>query len=236
VGTTNKLRLGSADIAQDMVATRARLSRALAVIDREYALRNLFVHSARPAAEGKGAPAVASALKRNAVPLSRVGIGIAWMAFANREDDILRRFKDAVGRAWRMLETPRGRLRRRARRSLGSRRNAVNRKIILGMTLALAGSLAAGASAQPATDGGDPAAGREFALQACTPCHVVSNKQVSPPRFAIAPSFDAIANHDTTTASGLHAFLSTPHPTMPNLILTPREQADVILYIMSLKR
>lgn len=112
----------------------------------------------------------------------------------------------------------------------------MRRHTIFAAAFALTALEAVSAGAQPATDGADPTVGRAFALETCTPCHVVSSKQVSPPRFAIAPSFDAIANHDTTTASGLHAFLSTPHPTMPNLILTAREQADVIVYIMSLKR
>jgi mono/diheme cytochrome c family protein len=106
-------------------------------------------------------------------------------------------------------------------------------------TLLLAGLLGAlvfGRAAQAADEHGDPATGQAFALQACTPCHVVSRRQVSPPRFAVAPSFDAIANAPTTTPSGLHAFLSTPHPTMPNLILSPEEQRNVIGYIMSLKR
>jgi hypothetical protein len=59
---------------------------------------------------------------------------------------------------------------------------------------------------------------------------------VSPRRFAVGPDFDVRANAETTTPSGLHAFLSAPHPTMPNLILTRQEQIDVIAYIMSLKR
>ncbi len=108
----------------------------------------------------------------------------------------------------------------------------------LGLSLgALAGVLLAiQAVAQTADEHGDRSAGRAFALQVCTPCHVVSRRQLSPPRFAVAPTFDAIANASTTTASGLHAFLSTPHPTMPNLILFRREQRDVIAYIMGLKR
>lgn len=100
----------------------------------------------------------------------------------------------------------------------------------------LTGALVIGQVAQAADEHGDPAIGRAFALQACTPCHVVSRRQLSPPRFAVAPSFDAIANADTTTPSGLRAFLSTPHPTMPSLILSPEEQSDIIEYIMSLKR
>jgi mono/diheme cytochrome c family protein len=92
------------------------------------------------------------------------------------------------------------------------------------------------ADAQTQGGQGNAAAGRAFALQVCTPCHVVSRHQLSPPRFAVGPTFDAIANDATTTPSALHAFLSTPHPTMPNLILTRREQRNIIAYIMSLKR
>jgi hypothetical protein len=34
----------------------------------------------------------------------------------------------------------------------------------------------------------------------------------------------------------LRAFLQTPHPTMPNLMLTPDETDDVIAYLLTLKR
>lgn len=81
---------------------------------------------------------------------------------------------------------------------------------------------------------GDPVAGRAFALEACTPCHTVATDQLSPPRFAVAPDFRAIANTRAMTETALHAFLSTPHPTMPNLILSQHEQDDVIAYILSL--
>ncbi len=86
-----------------------------------------------------------------------------------------------------------------------------------------------------AQSGGDPIAGRNFALQACTPCHVVLPDQISPPRFAVAPDFHAIANARGMTAISLHAFLSSPHPSMPNLILSPTEQGDVIAYILTLR-
>ena len=83
---------------------------------------------------------------------------------------------------------------------------------------------------------GDPAKGRAFALEVCTPCHVVAQDQLSPRRLATAPEFRAIANARGMTETSLHAFLSTPHPTMPNLILSQREQDDVIAYILSLRR
>jgi hypothetical protein len=37
-------------------------------------------------------------------------------------------------------------------------------------------------------------------------------------------------------ALSLQVFLVTPHPTMPNLVLTDSEAADVIAYILSLKK
>lgn len=91
------------------------------------------------------------------------------------------------------------------------------------------------ASAEGNTSGGDPATGRAFALQACTPCHVVSADQLSPKRFANAPAFQAIANTRAMTGSALRAFLSTSHPTMPNLILSGKEMDDVVAYILSLR-
>lgn len=83
---------------------------------------------------------------------------------------------------------------------------------------------------------GDAAKGQRFALQTCTPCHLVAPDQLSPPRFALAPSFEAIANTRAMTESALAAFLYTPHPNMPNIMLSRDEAADVIAYILSLKR
>jgi mono/diheme cytochrome c family protein len=91
------------------------------------------------------------------------------------------------------------------------------------------------ASAQETPLGGDPQAGRAFALEVCAACHVVSSRQLAPARFAVAPSFHAIANTPGMTATALTAFLTTPHKTMPNLILHPDEAADVIAYILSLR-
>jgi cytochrome c2 len=87
---------------------------------------------------------------------------------------------------------------------------------------------------QPTTEG-DPAAGRNFALKTCTPCHIVSPAQGVPRRPPTAPDFQAIANTRGMTASALHAFLSSPHPTMPSLILARQDEKNVIAYILSLR-
>jgi mono/diheme cytochrome c family protein len=105
--------------------------------------------------------------------------------------------------------------------------------MLIVLTAAFAMILHPDADAQ--TDG-NRAKGRAFALQTCTPCHRVAPDQLSPPRFATAPDFDAIARTRGMTETSLHAFLSSPHPSMPNLILSQREQDDVIAYILSLRK
>ena len=80
---------------------------------------------------------------------------------------------------------------------------------------------------------GDPAAGASLAREVCAVCHVVSEEQMIDP--AIGPSLLEVAEHPATTALSLRAFLQTPHPTMPNLILTREETDDVIAYLLALK-
>ena len=103
-------------------------------------------------------------------------------------------------------------------------------------TLVLLAALPAtlGTVAAPAT-AADPQKGLGFAREVCAGCHAVEDGQtVSPlPR---APSFYAIADVPGMSQTALYALLSTPHKTMPNLILSADEIADVSAYILSLKR
>ena len=80
---------------------------------------------------------------------------------------------------------------------------------------------------------GDPTAGAELACGACAQCRVVSKDQMVDP--GIGPSLLEVAGHPATTALSLRAFLQTPHPTMPNLILTPEETDDIVAYLLALK-
>lgn len=107
----------------------------------------------------------------------------------------------------------------------------------------LAAGLAAGlaaatssAHAQLALPSGNPEAGRAFALEACSVCHVVAPGQRVSPRIANAMPFQRIANTEGMNGMKLQAILSTPHRVMPNLILTPQEAADVIAYILTLRQ
>ena len=80
---------------------------------------------------------------------------------------------------------------------------------------------------------GDPAAGARLAREVCAKCHLVSEDQAIDP--AVGPSLLEVAEHPATTEMSLRAFLQTPHPTMPNLMLTPDETDDVIAYLLTLK-
>jgi len=79
---------------------------------------------------------------------------------------------------------------------------------------------------------GDPVAGEQFGREVCGTCHLVAEDAPDP---GIGPSLLEVAAHPATTEMSLRAFLVTPHPTMPNLILTPQETDDLISYLLTLK-
>ena len=74
-----------------------------------------------------------------------------------------------------------------------------------------------------------------YACEVCSPFHAITAEQASQRTIAIAPDFQTIANTPGMTATALRAFLQTPHPKMPNLILTPDQSADVIAFLLSLR-
>ncbi len=76
----------------------------------------------------------------------------------------------------------------------------------------------------------DPEQGEKIAQRWCAPCHLASpgQKQAS----ADVPPFVTLAR--TKTDQQLAAFLTDPHPRMPNLHLTREEIADLVAYIRSL--
>ena len=87
----------------------------------------------------------------------------------------------------------------------------------------------------PHAQDGDATAGYAFARQACSACHVVEAEQHAPRLLVIGPAFRDIANTHGMTATALQVFLTTSHPKMPNLILTPDEIADVSAYVLALR-
>ena len=97
------------------------------------------------------------------------------------------------------------------------------------------------AHAQPKSSG-DAQAGRAFAIEACTGCHIVAADQPFKPIYAGTihpPDFKDIANKpDMTPATLIHYLDALPtipnHPHMANADLTPEQTRYVAAYILSL--
>ena len=82
---------------------------------------------------------------------------------------------------------------------------------------------------------GDPKAGLSYADQVCSECHAVRGGQrVSP--HGRAPSFELVANAQGMTATALRVWFDSPHPSMPDLLLSEKQSDDLIAYILSLKK
>jgi mono/diheme cytochrome c family protein len=75
---------------------------------------------------------------------------------------------------------------------------------------------------------GSPAAGLELASQLCTACHIVGTERVG---SDAAPPFAAIARDPDVTLSELHGWGGPGHPMLPNLVLTPKQVADINAYL-----
>ncbi len=99
---------------------------------------------------------------------------------------------------------------------------------IVGLAFALQPAVASG------QERGDPETGLTFAQEVCADCHGV-RKGYEPSPEPFAPTFEAIANSPGMSELALSVFLRTPHATMPNLVLSDTEVADVVSYITSLK-
>lgn len=80
---------------------------------------------------------------------------------------------------------------------------------------------------------GDARAGHRLAERWCTHCHVVD---AAGHGTDAAPPFPAIAARRHEDQSWLRAWLSTPHPRMPDVHLSNQEISDVVAYLSSLVR
>ncbi len=85
------------------------------------------------------------------------------------------------------------------------------------------------------TSAGNVNAGRTYAIVTCSRCHDVKSRVAPSGPTGGAPTFYAVANSKNVTVTGLHVFLANPHPSMPNLVIGPRDKQNVIAYILSLK-
>lgn len=90
---------------------------------------------------------------------------------------------------------------------------------------------ACGAMAQ----NGDVSRGRAAARELCASCHAVEPSVAASPDRA-APPFSVIANTRGMSAPALNSILHSSHESMPNIILEADDRADVLAYILSLKK
>ncbi len=94
--------------------------------------------------------------------------------------------------------------------------------------------LAAGTETVCAQGVGGLLKGGEIAQRICAECHAVHKGQRQSPN-AQAPTFETVASTPGMTTIALTAVLRTSHRAMPNIILDPDDQKDIIAYILSLK-
>ena len=79
------------------------------------------------------------------------------------------------------------------------------------------------------------ARGFAYASEVCAACHAVSAGEQNSPD-PNAPPFVVIANLPGMTSTALNAWLHSAHPTMPSLIISPDDRADIAAYLDSIKR
>jgi mono/diheme cytochrome c family protein len=93
------------------------------------------------------------------------------------------------------------------------------------LVLTALGSLA------PARAAGDAAQGERIARRWCSSCHVVGPSTEASDK---APAFIALAADPAKTEDYLKAWITNPHPRMPNFNLSRQTVEDLVAYIKSL--
>lgn len=86
-----------------------------------------------------------------------------------------------------------------------------------------------------AQERGNVADGQILAREVCAECHAVDEGDLISPNGE-APPFSEISDKPGMTELALSVWFQSPHPTMPNFILTEKESRDLIAYIRSLRR
>jgi len=89
---------------------------------------------------------------------------------------------------------------------------------------------------------GDSQAGKGVAVEVCAACHaVMPGEGVDPSPDPLpfdeleALPFEDIANTPGVTAMALSVWLTSSHPTMPNIVLEEEDLRNVVAYILALK-
>jgi mono/diheme cytochrome c family protein len=98
------------------------------------------------------------------------------------------------------------------------------------LLIALLSCLICNAQAQQT---GDAGAGAAYAERVCAKCHAIDLTSDSPE--PTATPFRDVANTPGMTAIALTVWLTTSHPTMPNIVLDKQDLDNVIAYILTFK-
>ena len=102
------------------------------------------------------------------------------------------------------------------------------------LILAVYALLASGAPVL-AQELGSVDAGFGLAQEVCAECHAIDSEELISPNID-APAFYDVANKRGLTIMAISVWFRTPHPTMPNFVITEDESSDLIAYILSLKK
>ena len=81
-----------------------------------------------------------------------------------------------------------------------------------------------------------PDPGRQLAETVCSACHQIDTHSQGPGPNPDAPNFVDISRMPSMNELAIKVFLGFPHPSMPNMILSPEEIDSVTAYIGSLNK
>ena len=110
-------------------------------------------------------------------------------------------------------------------------------RLAIGAALCLICACISQTEPSPTGDLARPSAanGLRYAQQNCASCHAVASGQLQSPN-PNAPTFEVIANLPGMTGTALNAWLHSPHPSMPNIIVSPADRDNINAYLESLRR
>jgi mono/diheme cytochrome c family protein len=100
--------------------------------------------------------------------------------------------------------------------------------LLAGMALVTAANYAV------AQEMGDAKMGFAFAERVCAECHAVRAGEINSPHAQV-PSFQSVANTSGMTSTALRVWFQSPHPSMPNLVLSMEDSDNIVAYILGLK-
>jgi mono/diheme cytochrome c family protein len=109
-------------------------------------------------------------------------------------------------------------------------------RIVSKFTIAIALIVSAGSLTPASAQSPDPGVGRHLAETVCSACHQIDVYSQGPGPNRDAPNFVDISRMPSMSELAIKVFLRSPHPTMPNFILSPEEIDSVTSYILSLAR